>query len=123
VLLIRKEQMEALSQHASASFRERAFEHIKKCVPREFEAKGPAAAWQSIDKAIAKAAGYGIEMERDVVRYLDTMYLVGEDFDVDPNIPWARPILESPNLTPSVKALRLWECAKSHPFPLTDLSR
>lgn len=117
MLVIRKEQVVALSEAAYESFCRRLYEHIKKCWPREFEEKTPAGVRQSIEQGIARAEEYGIQAERDVVRYLDTMYLVGEDFDVNPKTGWARVILEAKTLAPTVKAIRLWERAKREHLP------
>ncbi len=117
MLVIRKEQVAALSETAYESFCQRLYEHIKKCWPREFEEKTRAGVRQSLEQGIARAAEYGIQAERDVVRYLDTMYLVGEDFDVNPKTAWARVILEAKTLAPTVKAVRIWERAKKEHFP------
>lgn len=116
-LVIREEQIAVLSEAAYESFCKRLYEHIKKCWPREFERKGATGVQQSIEKGIARAAKYGIQAERDVVRYIDTMHLVGEDFDVDPKKGWVHVILEAKTLAPTIKAIRIWEQAKKEHLP------
>ncbi len=120
MLVIRKEQVAALSEVAYGSFCRRLYDHIKKCWPREFKERTPAGVRQSIEQGIARAAVYGIQAERDVLRYLDTMYLVGDDFDVNRKTGWARVILEAETLAPTVKAIRIWERAKKSIFPMNQ---
>ena len=45
---------------------------------------------------IDRSRSHGIDLECDVLRYLDLMCVFGVDFDRDPAYPWAARVLEDP---------------------------
>jgi hypothetical protein len=58
---------------------------------------------------------YKIESEREVAFFIDLMFVFGEGFDNDPNLPWAREILNDHAITNSeTRAELLREKAFEH---------
>jgi hypothetical protein len=58
-------------------------------------------------EAAERARQHGIEKSNDLARYLNIACALGPRFDEDDRYPWARPILASPEMTPSGKVDRL----------------
>ena len=68
-----------------------------------------------IDAAIAKAAGYALETEKCVFVFAHLMLRHGEDFDIDPERPWAMNILANkPEENPEKTAERLYDASAEH---------
>lgn len=93
MLVIRREQMEALNKYRMDQFEERMVAHLKRVSPEKCSALGDLELREEIRYSIARAAAYGITAECDVARYLGLASLLGRDFDSSPATPWARPIL------------------------------
>lgn len=49
-----------------------------------------------IIKGTEKARSYSICSEADVCRFLTVMFELGQDFDTNPELPWAAQILRGP---------------------------
>lgn len=109
---IRKSQMEALSRSVRKRFEDRVVAHLHECFPDDCLAMGEQAVREMVQAGIARAEGYGLSAEYDVVRYVDLMVVRGRDFDTSPRTPWAAPILRDPDLHPTTKMDRLYEQAE-----------
>jgi len=112
MLRIRKKQFSKLSETVFQGFIDRAVKHLKKAWPRECDSAGEKGVIDSIEVGVKKAEEYGIRAERDVIRYIDVMYLLGHDFDNNDDTEWAGRILEDCTLPPTVKMDRLWRRVK-----------
>lgn len=61
--------------------------------PEACRALGPEGVRDAARHALERALSYGLDRERDALRYLSVMLTLGRDFDRDPAHPWARQIL------------------------------
>jgi hypothetical protein len=93
VLVIRKEQMQALQDYRRAQFERRALAYLRQTLPTQCSSLDDATLCEEVRFGVARAADYGITAERDVAGYLELTLLLGREFDADAAFPWARPIL------------------------------
>ena len=91
------------------SFECRVFAHLTRVFPLPCKDLGEEAVRKRVRAGIASAAGYGITSEYDVVRYVDLMFILAEDFDKAPNLSWAARILTAEQLHPKEKMDGLYE--------------
>jgi hypothetical protein len=61
---------------------------------------------------VTAAGDYGVRKEYDVVRYIDLMFVLAEDFDKSRDWAWAGRILGDEALGPTTKMDRLYERAQ-----------
>lgn len=108
-MIIRRQQKQALAQQAMRNFQQRMYAHVNKVFLEDCERMGEQAVRELISKGTARAAEYGIETEYDVARYIDLMFILCEDFNTNPRLPWAGRILNDENMKPTVKVDRLYE--------------
>ena len=101
MLRIRAEQMAALERHMLQQFENRLRTQLVRTWPDECRVLGEQGVRASIHEGLRKAAGYGIDAEYDVARFIHVMYALGHDFDTDPRYPWAAKILEDERIRPS----------------------
>ncbi|MCD6303567.1 MAG: hypothetical protein J7M21_01225 [Planctomycetes bacterium] len=106
---IRKEQMDAFSEPLMRSFECRLVRHVEKVFPDECGQLGDEAVRQRVRKGIRDARKYGVVIEYDVARYVDLMFILSEDFDDNDEFPWARRILNHPDLDGRAKMDRLYK--------------
>lgn len=111
MLTIRSEQMTAFNEHALRQFVERVLRDLRKCWPDEVAELGEKETRAWIAHGIERAGAYDIITQRGMYRYINLMMMLGPDFDDDPDLPWARPILEAPELSETRKLDRLSEHA------------
>ncbi len=93
MLTIRKEQMKALEQVALKDFEDDMVEHIKEFFPNHYKTIGESQIRKVIQYAIERGEVYGFTTHRNVCLYLNNMLILGSNFDVDPQYPWAAEIL------------------------------
>jgi hypothetical protein len=106
VLIIRDAQMAVLDEHMRRSFEERAVAHLSRIRPA---AVPPEQVRPVVWAGIARAAGYGIRVERDLVLYLELLVRVGADFDLREEHAWARRLLQSPALLPAARVRLVYD--------------
>ena len=111
MLIIRKEQKEALAKAARNIFEERMLVHLKKFFPDECQELGKDGTREAIRHAMDHAGSYGIVAERDIYIYTDVQFAFGRNFDKD--LTWAAEILNDESLQNaySAKVDRLHEAA------------
>jgi hypothetical protein len=93
MLVIRKEQLEALSRQRRQQFEERLLEHLKRVMPERCQDIGDDRLRAEIRYGIERATQYDITAERVVASYLVLMVRFGRDFEQSPARPWAQSIL------------------------------
>jgi hypothetical protein len=114
-VIIRDRQMASLSQANIQRFEDRVAEHLNRSFPANCKILGPSGVEEIIRYGIRRAASHGINLERDVCKYIDVMFAFGRDFDRDPHLPWACRILTDEDFTNSTARMeRLFEEAKMH---------
>lgn len=67
--------------------------HLKRYFPDRCAHLSDEDVRESIRYGIERANAYEICIEQDVSRYINLMYILGRDFDRDPELPWAQAIL------------------------------
>lgn len=108
MLVIRKEQMEALGE---AVLKQRARTQAEAHFPEEAKALGPGLD-EAIRRAIRRARANGFSSGTDVLQFVDLAVLLGEDFE---NLPWAQAALnETAPERRKFRAARLYEGAIRH---------
>ena len=112
MLRIRPEQMKVLSDNMLRQFEERVYMHLLKWRHKQCTEVGEETVRASIQEGIERAANYGITRKRNVIIFLDVMYVLCPSFDTDPRFPWAREILNDSSLPPSRKTRQLWDKTK-----------
>jgi len=94
MLRITHEQVAALSAYSVEQFEKSMLRHLRVEFGEEVAALDDAYLRELIVLGIDRAADHGVVSERDVARYIDLMLVYGAYFDEDPELPWARAILE-----------------------------
>lgn len=96
MLVIRAEQMAALARASTQQFEDQLVAHLLKWFPDECRVLGLEDVRRVIQEGTRKAARYGLELQRDLCRYIDLMFLLGMDFDTA--LPWAHELLTAPEI-------------------------
>jgi hypothetical protein len=90
---IRIEQLAGIGRLQYEDYVERVFLHLRKMYPEVYYVRTAAALATLVQRAIAKAASYGLEDEFTVLRFIDYSVLFGEEFDSLPEYAWMVRIL------------------------------
>ena len=94
MLIIRNEQMEALSRMMRRGFAGRMIAHLKRYVPEPCALLSEEEMVAAIDYGVEQAKKYDIVAERDVCKYITLMFTFGLDFDTNPRLPWVARLLD-----------------------------
>jgi hypothetical protein len=112
MLTIRTDQMRIFSWMAWNSFEGRMVAHLGEFFPQRCKTLGEEKTRETIQQGTVNARKYGIISEHDVCIYIDMMFEYGDDFDVDPELPWASQVLNDPEIRdPTYKVNRLFDAA------------
>ena len=98
MLTIRKEQMRAFQRSALHNFENDMAVHLQQFAPRYCEAMGDMELRSLIQSGITRSREYGLTERGPVRFFLEQMFLLGIDFDTDPQLPWVLEILKNPNM-------------------------
>jgi hypothetical protein len=93
MLVIRKQQLDAIATADVARFEIKMVKHLQKVFPEWSEALGPEKLADFVRHGINRAHSYGFRVELDLARYLHVIQALGRDFDESPDYPWARGLL------------------------------
>lgn len=112
---IRNEQMDVLNAHMRPTLVDPLVGHMREHFPEHCETLGDARLRQTVELGLERASQYGLLAEREVFLYVSLMFVLGRDFDTDPQLPWSKRILNDPELDdPSEKTGALYDEAESH---------
>ena len=111
MLTIRDTQLKVLRADVVARFVTECARAAASRFPEEFQRQGEAAFFEWVRNGCDRAAGYGIETQRDILSFLEQMVLLGDDFDSNPRLSWAGRILNSTGVDGYQKTRLL--CAQS----------
>jgi hypothetical protein len=104
MIIIRREQMNILSQSSLGSFEDRMVAHVGSFFPNHYKIMGEARIRGVIRYGYDRAKRHGLTTQRNVCLYLNQMLILGSDFDNDPQVPWAAETLDDANdLNPQVR--------------------
>jgi hypothetical protein len=77
-----------------ARFTDKVSEHLRLYFELPCRIAGDACVRETIRLGVTRARRWGLTLEASAQSYIDHMILLGSDFDSDPQLPWAREILE-----------------------------
>ncbi len=112
-MIIRTEQLQSLSAASLENFKTRLVAHIREWFPHQYAVLGDPLTRLLVDLGVESARDRGIEGKRDICGFIDLMLIFGPDFDKDPDLPWARAILDDTNIPSTEKMPRLLETANA----------
>lgn len=121
-LELRKDQMDTMASRCQNDFEQRLLRHLRKAFASETRELSDPSLLERTRPSVQKAGEYGIEMEYDVVRFVDLTFLLGADFDSSPETPWAGEILQDKVLIGAQKADLLWNRVQEDLARAADLS-
>lgn len=102
MLKIRKEQNKELGKIALKRFEDSMVEHLKQFFPKYHEIHSEPLLRKVIQYAFERAEDYDFTTQRNVCLYINLVFLLGSNFDRDPQLPWAEQILTDESITNSV---------------------
>ena len=89
MLTIRSAQLSALEQGTLADCARRLVKHLAEAFPKQARLLGKPGMQKVVELGMTRAAGHGLEEERDLFLYLTLMMMLGSWFDEDPQLAWA----------------------------------
>jgi len=95
MLIVRKEQMEALDREMLESFFRRLVAHLRQLFPAETAEWDDARAREFAAAGVAAAKELNLVAERDAVRFVDLLLALGPDFPAAERFAPVRAILEA----------------------------
>jgi hypothetical protein len=98
MLIIREEQMKAFEDVALRNFENEMVEHIQQFAPQQSEIIGEPGVRKVVKLGIDRAGNYDFTNKGPVRFYLELMFMLGSDFDTDPQYPWVAEILNDQNI-------------------------
>ena len=110
--VLRREQLDLLAEvYTSQKFEERLIESARENWPEECNALGDVGLRRRILNGVCRATEYGFSEESEVSRYINLVFLWGDDFDLSDERPRVREILFSATLSSRNKISQLVELA------------
>jgi hypothetical protein len=97
MLVIRRPQLAVFEEHARLQFEAKLVRHFLKVYPRESaEAGGEPQIAKLVSRAVRRANASGYSGPRQVGHFVALRFILGDDFDTDPQLPWvSRQLLDS----------------------------
>ncbi len=93
MLIIRKEQMQTLRTATGGSFEKHLVSHFQHIAHERTKKLGEEGLRRVINYGMERADNYNFTMRGSSRFYVETMFILGSDFDTDPQYPWAYEIL------------------------------
>ena len=93
MLTIRAHQLESFREIARQSFENETIAHLHDFARRQCEVMGDDDLRAVVRDGMRRAAEHGFDERGPVRFYIELMFMFGSDFDTDPLLPWARPLL------------------------------
>lgn len=109
---MRDAHLQAFSDLALEGFLERATAHVRRLFPNECASARDLDLRKWFRRCIDRAGTYGLASEYEVMCYVDTTFLLGANFDTDPNHLWALELLMDQEKAPRERAEQLIEEAR-----------
>ncbi len=115
MLMIRKKQMEVFEHYMCGQFEDRMVAHVHTHFPIKCQDLGDERLRTTIRKGVKRAKAYKTVYESDIAKYIHLVFAFHEDFDEDPELPWAIQILNDDTLVgPSTRMECLYQESKKH---------
>ena len=97
-MIVRQEHLSPFDEIARARFEREAVEHVKGFAPKHTEVLGEDGTRTVVRAGIERAARYDFNAPGPVHFFLDLMFVLGSEFDKDPQYPWAAEILNDKSI-------------------------
>lgn len=110
---IRREQTSEFRKQAFNSFDKRALVHLRRDMSELTELFSDEKLILRVHECIPRAKAYGLIAEAQIIMFVDVTFLLGKDFDENPDYDWSLEILRSTKLEPSDRASLLLATAVS----------
>jgi hypothetical protein len=101
MLIIRREQMEALSRASMKRFEKDLVADLRRAHPADFGRLGEPAVLQLVRGAVKRGALYGITAERDIATMAELDLILGAPFEQQKGYDWAHLLLRNVSITPT----------------------
>jgi hypothetical protein len=98
MFIIQNKQTDVFRTLALKKFEDEMVEHVKEFFPNHFIIMQDMDTRYTIRYAYFQAKKYGFNTHRNVCLYLNTMLILGSNFDNDPQYPWAQSILHDKSI-------------------------
>ena len=109
MLIIREAQMEALATAAVRRFETRVCSWLTATFPERCAELGADALRDLVQQGIKKAAGYGINQERDVAEFIALMVRLSPEFDALDTYAWTARLLRRAHVPAELRLERIKE--------------
>jgi len=97
MLVIRDQQMQVFKDNAKKQFEAETIRHISRFAPKQYEILGEKTIGQIVRKGVERAEKHGFTNRGPVRFFVELMFMLGSDFDTDPQYPWVAEILGGSN--------------------------
>jgi hypothetical protein len=99
MLRVRREQLEVFDRKAADDFEGLLVEHLREWFPKKYDYLKPEGSRAVVKHGLARAKFYKLTDQYTLSSYTDLVFLLGSDFDTDPQFPWAAEILNDAERT------------------------
>lgn len=106
MLVLRKEQQNALAQIARNVFSKRLKDHLVRNFPDQCRDLGESGLKEAIAYGMKRGDYYGITSGKAMCLFFNLMFTFGRDFDTDETLPWAQEIISGPGSLEDEKTMR-----------------
>ena len=107
-MVIRQQQLETFELDAEHRFEREMAGHLRGFSPQHAKTLNDEILNRIVSDGVERAHAYGLSSRGAVQFFLETMFILGGQFDSDPQYPWAFEILSAVDVVdPNVKADRL----------------
>lgn len=103
MLVIRREQMDALKRYMWAPYIEHLVGEIRQHFPTHLESMSERGVCEFVVRVIEKGGVYGVDTGSDLAVLAQLMFTFGEAFERSPDQTWAESVLTHSSLTSQVK--------------------
>jgi hypothetical protein len=110
---IRDEHMQGFESVALDNFEERGVSHFREHLPDDAGRYSDAELRERIRRAASRCKTYELTSEQQIMCFADAGLLIGENFDTDPEHPWAAHILHNREVPPEERASAVMHVALS----------
>jgi hypothetical protein len=104
VLKIRQEQSDVFRRESLDRFEANAVRHLRTHLADPTQDYTDEELRQRVRNCISRSTSHGLRSEQQVMCFVDTSFLLNEQFDTDPAHAWAAKVLRSEKLEPGQKA-------------------
>lgn len=89
-------------------------EHLHEFFPAECGEVGRAGVRSLVEYAAERAEAHGFTTDAEICQYAQIAFVLGQNFDQDPDLPWAQAILEPRPADPDIAIYELHKAAVAH---------